>query len=64
MRVSMANGTVTNGTDFHCPVEATLDVIGGKDATARFQKSGSWSQTVFGSTGWPSDEVDFDVPNV
>src|SRR6202042_254470 len=34
-----------------------LDVIGGKDATARFQKSGSWSQTVFGSTGWPSDEV-------
>jgi uncharacterized protein (UPF0335 family) len=39
-----------------------LDVIGGKDATARFQKSGSWSQTVFGSTGWPSDEVDFDVP--
>jgi uncharacterized protein (UPF0335 family) len=40
-----------------------LDVIGGKDATARFQKSGSWSQTVFGSTGWPSDEVDFDVPD-
>jgi uncharacterized protein (UPF0335 family) len=41
-----------------------LQLIGGKDATGRFQKSGSWSQTVFGSTGWPSDEVDFDVPGV
>ena len=28
MRVSMANETAT--TDYHCPVEATLDVIGGK----------------------------------
>ena len=26
----MAKETVTVGTDFHCPVEATLDVIGGK----------------------------------
>ena len=30
MRVSMAKDTVTVGTDYHCPVEATLDVIGGK----------------------------------
>jgi DNA-binding HxlR family transcriptional regulator len=30
MRVSMARGIGTDGTDFHCPVEATLDVIGGK----------------------------------
>lgn len=30
MRVNMAKETVTDGADFHCPVEATLDVIGGK----------------------------------
>src|SRR5450755_1356103 len=30
MRVSMAKEAVTEGVDFHCPVEATLDVIGGK----------------------------------
>ena len=42
---------------------AYLEAIGGRDATARFQRLGSFSQTVFGSTGWPSDEIDFDVPN-
>jgi DNA-binding HxlR family transcriptional regulator len=26
----MAKENVTDGTEFHCPVEATLDVIGGK----------------------------------
>jgi hypothetical protein len=40
------------------------EAIGGKDATARFQKPGSFAQTVFGSTGWPSDEIDFDVPSI
>jgi DNA-binding HxlR family transcriptional regulator len=30
MRVSMAKDTVADGPAFHCPVEATLDVIGGK----------------------------------
>jgi DNA-binding HxlR family transcriptional regulator len=30
MRVSMAKETATDGADFHSPVEATLDVIGGK----------------------------------
>jgi uncharacterized protein (UPF0335 family) len=42
---------------------AYLQAIGGEDATTRFRKLGSFSQTVFGSTGWPSDEVDFDVPD-
>lgn len=30
MQVSITRDTATDGTDFHCPVEATLDVIGGK----------------------------------
>ena len=30
MRVSMAKKTERDGTHYHCPVEATLDVIGGK----------------------------------
>lgn len=30
MRVSAAKGVVANGSNYHCPVEATLDVIGGK----------------------------------
>ena len=30
MRLSMAKDKMTHGTGFHCPVEATLDVIGGE----------------------------------
>ena len=30
MLVSTVEKSATDGTDYHCPVEATLDVIGGK----------------------------------
>jgi uncharacterized protein (UPF0335 family) len=39
-----------------------VEMLGRRDAMAVFRKTGSFSETVFGSTGWPSDEVDFDVP--
>jgi hypothetical protein len=43
---------------------AYLAAIGGSKATEQIRKGRSFSEVAFGSTAWPSDEIDFDVPAI